>query len=58
MSLDIFYQFVFGKDVFGFEIIGSGRKLGGPFDDELIAGSLFRFSLFLFFNTNFFKKEK
>ena len=48
VSLDIFYQLTFGKDIFGFE--ASGRKLSGPFGDELIAGSyLQRFSLFSFF---------
>jgi len=48
VSFDIFYQLTFGKDIFGFEV--SGRKLSGPFDDELIAGSyLQRFSLFSFF---------
>ena len=48
VSFDIFYQLTFGKDIFGFE--ASGRKLSGPFDDELIAGSyLQRFSLFSFF---------
>ena len=48
VSLDIFYQLTFGKDIFGFE--PTGRKLSGPFDDELIAGSyLQRFSLFSFF---------
>ncbi len=50
VSFDIFYQFIFGKDIFGFEIIGSGRKLGGPFGDELIAGGFIqRFSIFSFF---------
>tara|TARA_E500000178_G_scaffold26104_1_gene24008 strand:- start:2052 stop:2951 length:900 start_codon:yes stop_codon:yes gene_type:complete len=39
-----------GEDIFGYQIISSGRKLGGPFGDELIAGSfLQRFSLFSFF---------
>ena len=48
VSFDIFYQLTFGKDIFGFEV--SGRKLSGPFNDELIAGSyLQRFSLFSFF---------
>lgn len=48
VSLDLLYQFIFGQDIFGFE--SSGRKLGGPFGDELIAGSyLQRFSLFVFF---------
>ena len=50
VSFDIFYQFVNGEDIFGYQIISSGRKLGGPFGDELIAGSfLQRFSLFSFF---------
>ena len=50
VSLDIFYQFFNGKDIFGFETIGSGRRLAGPFGDELIAGgSLQRFSIFSFF---------
>ena len=48
VGLDIFYQSIFGKDVFGHLPIG--LKLGGPFGDELIAGSyLQRFSLFSFF---------
>jgi len=57
VSLDIFYQLTFGKDIFGFE--ATGRKLSGPFDDELIAGSyLQRFSLFSFFLFPiFFKTE-
>ena len=50
VSFDIFFQSTFGKDVFGYEIIGSGRKLGGPFGDELIAGGFIqRFSIFSFF---------
>ncbi len=45
---DLFYQFFIGKDIFGFE--ARGRKLGGPFGDELIAGGyLQRFSLFAIF---------
>tara|TARA_X000000950_G_C13869174_1_gene642169 strand:+ start:34 stop:1347 length:1314 start_codon:yes stop_codon:yes gene_type:complete len=48
VSFDIFYQFIFGKDLFGFEPVG--RKLSGPFGDELIAGGyLQRFSIFSFF---------
>ena len=47
VCFDIFYQLYFGKDVFGY--ISSGRKLSGPFDDELIAGGYIqRFSLFAF----------
>lgn len=48
VSLDIFYQFYSGKDIFGFESIG--RKFAGPFGNELIAGGFIqRFSLFSFF---------
>ncbi len=47
VCFDIFYQAYFGKDIFGY--MSSGRKLSGPFDDELIAGSYIqRFSLFAF----------
>ena len=56
VSLDIFYQFIYGKDIFGIETVGGGRRLSGPFGDELIAGSyLQRFSIFfLFFIAIFF----
>ena len=48
VSLDIILQFITGKDIFGFTV--QGRKLSGPFGDELIAGGFIqRFSLFLFF---------
>ena len=47
VSFDIFFQFLSGKDIFGFT--GQGRKLSGPFGDELIAGGFIqRFSLFAF----------
>ena len=59
VSLDIFYQFFFGKDIFGFEADFSSRKLSGPFGDELIAGSFIqRFSIFAFFLLPFFYPEK
>jgi len=48
VCLDLIYQFYFGQDIFGY--IGTTRRLGGPFGDELIAGSyLYRFSFFLIF---------
>ena len=60
VSLDLLYQFIFGKDIFGFE--AASRRLGGPFGDELIAGSyLYRFSfflIFLFFAFDIFKETK
>ena len=50
VCFDIFYQYKFGQDIFGYQTLGSGRKLGGPFGGELIAGSFIqRFSLFSFF---------
>jgi O-antigen ligase len=50
VSFDIFYQFFFGQDIFGYEPIGNGRRLSGPFGEELIAGGFIqRFSLFSFF---------
>ena len=50
VCFDIFIQFIFGKDIFGFEIIDRGRRLSGPFGDELIAGGYIqRFSIFSFF---------
>ena len=48
VCFDIFYQFLNGKDIFGY--VATGRKLSGPFGDELIAGGFVqRFSLFTFF---------
>ena len=50
VCFDIFFQFVFGRDVFGFTVTGGYYNLSGPFGDELIAGGfLQRFSLFAFF---------
>lgn len=56
VSFDIFYQFLNGKDIFGFA--GQGRKLSGPFGDELIAGGFIqRYSLFAFFLIPIFFKD-
>ena len=53
VSIDLFYQLKFGKDIFGHPIVH--RKLAGPFGDELIAGSyLQRFSFFLIFSLQLF----
>ena len=58
VSLDIFYQYKFGQDIFGFETVWE-RKLSGPFGDELIAGGFIqRFSLFSFFVLPLFFTEK
>lgn len=59
VCFDIFYQFINGEDIFGFKYYGSGRKLGGPFGDELIAGSFIqRFSLFSFFLIPLFYNQR
>ncbi len=58
VSCDIIFQSINGKDIFGFEANMSTRKLGGPFGDELIAGSYIqRFSLFTFFVLPLFFKN-
>ncbi len=58
VSIDIFYQFMFGKDIFGYETYGNTRKLGGPFGDEMIAGSFIqRFAIFSFFAIPIFYKK-
>ena len=58
VCFDIFYQFKFGKDIFGFETLGSGRRLSGPFGDEEIAGGyLQRFALFSFFLVPLYYKK-
>lgn len=59
VCFDIFYQFINGEDIFGFKYSGTGRKLGGPFGDELIAGSFIqRFSLFSFFLIPLFYNQR
>ena len=53
VCIDIIFQFYNGKDIFGYP--ATGRKLSGPFGDELIAGGFIqRFSLFSFFLIPFF----
>ena len=47
MSIDIIYQFIFNKDIFGL-VPAHPRKLSGPFGSELIAGSYLQ-KFFLFF---------
>ena len=49
VCFDIFFQFLYGKDIFGLTPVHL-RKLTGPFGDELIAGGYIqRFSLFALF---------
>ena len=58
VSFDIFYQFIFSKDIFGF-VSQDPNGLSGPFGDERIAGGyLHKFSIFSFFLFPFFFKFK
>tara|TARA_B100000963_G_scaffold355730_1_gene374524 strand:+ start:5666 stop:6985 length:1320 start_codon:yes stop_codon:yes gene_type:complete len=57
VSGDVIFQYIFGKDIFGFE--GTSRKLSGPFGDEEIAGSFVqRFFIFFPYALLFFIKFK
>ncbi len=61
VSLDLLIQFTFRQDIFGYVVSESQRRLGGPFGDELIAGSFIqRFYIFaIYFILMFLKfKEK
>ncbi len=59
VCFDIFYQYNFGQDIFGYKITDGPRKLSGPFGDELIAGGYIqRFSIFSFFILPLFYSEK
>lgn len=60
VCLDLFYQFIFLVDIFGFEAQHGNTRFQGPFDDELIAGSfLSKISLIpmalMFMKKNFFR---
>ncbi len=58
VSLDIFYQLIFSKDIFGFVSLDPSR-LSGPFGDEKIAGGyLHKFSIFSFFVLPYFFQSK
>ncbi len=58
VCLDIIYQLIVGRDILGY--VSTGRRLSGPFGDELIAGSYIqRFSIIaLFLFPIFFKFKK
>ena len=59
VCLDIFIQFFYGTDLFGYKSAANLRKLSGPFGDEYIAGGFIqRFSLFSFFLLLLFIDEK
>ena len=49
VCVDVYIQYIFGKDIFGYEPIAAS-KFSGPFGDELIAGGYIqKFSLFSLF---------
>ena len=58
VSFDIFFQYIFNVDIFGYEV--KGRHFSGPFGDEKIAGGFIqRFFIFtLFILPIFFDKFK
>ena len=57
ISLDMIYQLILGKDIFGYKI--DPRRISGLFGEEKIAGSyLQRFSIFSIFFLYFFPKLK
>ena len=59
VSFDIFYQLIFGKDIFGFEPSLQPVKYSGPFDYEYVAGGyLQRFVLLSLFLIPVFYKSK
>ncbi len=50
VAFDIIVQFIFNKDLFGYEATKAQRVLSGPFGDEYIAGSFIqRFYIFLLY---------
>lgn len=56
VSFDLIIQYSFGQDLFGFK--GEGRRLGGPFGDEQIAGGFIqRFFIFIPFSLFFFTNK-
>lgn len=55
VCLDIIFQYLNGKDLFGFIVPPESRRFSGPFGDELIAGGFIqRFSIFAFFSIHLF----
>jgi O-antigen ligase len=55
VSLDIYYQFIFGVDIFGHT--KQGVRLAGPFGDELIAGAYLTIFTIIIFCYSFLNRE-
>lgn len=49
LVFDVFYQKLFGVDIFGYEMPNLGGRLSGPFQDKLIPGTLILYLGFYFF---------
>jgi len=55
VSLDIYYQFIFGVDIFGYT--KQGARFAGPFGDELIAGAYLSIFTIIIFCYSFLNRE-
>ena len=55
---DTFWQFLFTKDLFGYDLIEShGNRLSGPFGDEYIVGGFILKTIFFTSNNKFFRQN-
>ncbi len=58
VSVDVLFQYFFGKDLFGNEYsIDHGKRLSGPFGDELVVGAYLSKLFFLGLAYLFFKSK-
>ena len=59
VTIDVFIQYFFGKDLFGFEYsTAHGNRMSGPFGDELVVGAyLSKIALFGLIYLNYLKKN-
>ena len=57
ISFDIFFEFIFGKNILGFESPMKNERIVSFFKDELIVGSFLASFLFIIFG-KFFNEDK
>lgn len=55
---DVIFQYVFDKDIFGYPPGLEGTRYQGPFGDELISGSFFKYFLFISLGSHYFNNSK
>jgi O-antigen ligase len=55
---DIYIQFIFGRDIFGYLPGLEGTRYQGPFGNELISGSFFKYFFFISFSCYFLTHQK